>query len=99
MIGEECQQREMLTVVHRTLDTGRCSRAKSTVEKYAVVQVMELHDESVSRLQTGVHVVVRGQKIGASHSKVSATRNRRTRGSRHWVKKSRGNQVLVSSVA
>ena len=67
MIGEECQQREMLTVVHRTLDTGRCSRAKSTVEKYAVVQVMELHDESVSRLQTGVHVVVRGQKMWCPH--------------------------------
>ena len=76
MIGEECQQLEMLTVVHRTLDTGRCSRAKSTVEKYAVVQVMELHDESVSRLQTGVHVVVRGQTLYAPYmNKCQRSRN------------------------
>ena len=27
------------------------------------MQVMELHDESVTRLQTGVYVVVRGQKV------------------------------------
>ena len=26
VIGEEFQQREVLTAVHRTLDTGRCSR-------------------------------------------------------------------------
>ena len=65
MIGKELQQREMLTAFHRTLDDGWWSRAKSTVEKYVVVQVMELHDESVSRLQTSVHVFVRGQKLCA----------------------------------
>ena len=65
MIGEKFQLRDLLTAFHRTLDTGWWSRAKSTVEKYAVMQVTELHDESFSRLQTGVHVVVRGQKIGA----------------------------------
>ena len=65
MIGEEFQPREMLTAFHRTLDTGRWSRAKSTVEKYAAMQDTELHDESFSRLQTGVHVFLRGQKIRA----------------------------------
>ena len=33
------------------------------------------------------------------HAQVSAIQDRRTRGSRDWVNKSRGNQVLVSSVA
>ena len=33
------------------------------------------------------------------HAKVSAIQKRRTRGRRHWVKKSRENQVLVSNVA
>ena len=45
-IGKELQQRKMLTSFHRTLDDGWWSCAKSTVEKYVVVQVMELHDES-----------------------------------------------------
>ena len=44
---------------------GGARVAKSAVEKYAAMQDMELHDESVSRLQTGVHVVVRGQKLCA----------------------------------
>ena len=46
VIGKEVQQREMLTSFHRTLDDAWWLRAKSTVEKYVVVQVMELHDES-----------------------------------------------------
>ena len=72
VIAKELQQREMLTAFHRTLDDGWWSRAKSTVEKYVVVQVMELHDESEEEWREpspGVQRCVNNGEMKGVHSR------------------------------
>ena len=72
VMGKEVQQREMLTSFHRTLDDAWWLRAKSTVEKYVVVQVMELHDESEEESREprlGVQRCVNNGKLRGAHSR------------------------------